>query len=147
MLKSLCRQACLFGFVVWGVLASACAEMSQLQAVQTALDTTAVATNASWDFAIALRETEQRLVLDRARSGDVSVDEAARLIAEVRATWEPRMHAFRAVRHAHEVAVRVFVAVRDGQEPMSVLIASLGHLIDLYGNLRELIDPAPEEAP
>lgn len=141
MLKSVCRQACLWLLSVFFVLQAACAETSQFQAVQSALDTTAVAVNTSWELSVGIREMEQRVILEKARNHTIEVDEAERLIAEVRALWEPRMHAFRAVHHAHEVAVRVFEAVKRGEEPMTALIASLSDLINLYGNLRELIEP------
>jgi len=141
MVKSVCRQAFLWVLATFFALQTACAEMSQLEAVQSALDTTAIAVNTSWELAVEIREMEQRVILEKARNRTVEVDEAERLIAEVRALWEPRMHAFRAVHHAHEVAVRVFGAVKRGEEPMTALIASLSDLINLYGNLRELIEP------
>lgn len=133
------RQILVAFVAAFALVVSACGGSAELTAAHHTLDITAMAVNTSWAFALDVREHEQREVLARARAEEVSVDEAERLIGQIRAEWEPRLAAFQAVRNAHEVALQVYDTVKNGREPMGLLVSALADILELYRNLKALL--------
>ena len=145
MLTLFCRQLALLFACTFVLLSSACAELTAVDGVAHTLDITAIAVNTSWSLAVEVRDLEQREVVAEARARAIEIDEAEARIRDIRAAWEPRFAAFRAVRHAHEVAVTLLESVRTGATPLSALLAKLDHILALYRELKTLLPVSVQE--
>jgi hypothetical protein len=126
------------------ILLTGCGSNAALEVGGRTLQTIQVSTDTAWAVAVEAALREERAYVEGLDPSTTPHAEAEAKLAEIRAHWDGRFAAFRAVREAHALAVEVFEDFRDDEVGYETFIGALDNVLRLYRELRALLPALPE---
>lgn len=125
-------------------LLSGCTKSAALEAGGRTLQVIQVSVDTAWAVAVEASLREERSYIEGVDPASTPQAAAEAKLREIRAHWDERFSAFRAVREAHDAAVEIFEAYRDDEVDLDVFLGALDHVLELYRELRALLPALPE---